>query len=364
MGRPRKEKPNHGDLYEVKVTVGKTFDGSLIRKSFYSAVSKADARAKAEQYKVSQAVREITGEAPEPHRMTFETWAHKWLETYKKGTVKEHTYNFTYKSNVEKYLTPFFGKALLTDIRQIDIQRYFNEVRTEKGEPLAKSTLDKQKIILKSMFDAAIDNDLCYKNPVKGIKYQQTAEKSERRTFSKEEADKVEQYAKSCNQYGVVIMLETGVRRSELVGLRWEDVDIEHKLIHIQRAVTQTKGKIVVGSPKSVSSDRWIPISEEFSAWLEGIPHTGAYVLGGDEPHSPYSYASAHSKFMERASAELGVPALSPHELRHTFGTLLREAGVDIYTIQRVMGHSDISVTSAVYVHNDIEVLRRQMGLG
>lgn len=363
MGRPKKEKPNHGDLYEVKVTIGKAFDGKLMRKSFYSTVSKADARAKAEQYRISQAVQDITGETPEPRRMTFDTWAHKWLETYKKGTVKEYTYNFTYKSNVEKYLIPFFGKALLTDIRQIDVQRYFNEVRTVDGEPLAKSTLDKQKIILKGMFDAAIDNDLCYKNPVKGIKYQQISEAAERRTYSREEAAKVEQYAKSCRQYGVVIMLETGIRRSELVGLRWEDVDLEQKLIHIQRAVTQSKGKILIGSPKSASSDRWIPISSAFAAWMETMPRTGAYVLGGDKPRTPYGYASMHSRFMGRTSEKLGVPALSPHELRHTYGTLLREAGVDIYTIQRVMGHSDISVTSAVYVHNDLEVLRRQMGL-
>ncbi|MCR4646245.1 MAG: site-specific integrase [Oscillospiraceae bacterium] len=363
MGRPRKEKPNHGKVYEVKITIGKSFDGSLIRKSFYSSVSKADARAKAEQYKISRSVQEITGETPEPKHMTFEKWAYKWLETYKKGTVKEHTYNFTYRSNIEKYLIPFFGRALLTEIRQIDIQRYFNEVRTQDGEPLARSTLDKQKIILKSMFDAAIDNDLCYKNPVKGIKYQQTAEKCERKTYSREEADKVEQFAKSCGQYGVVIMLETGVRRSELLGLQWDDIDTDHRLIHIQRAVTQTKGKILTGPPKSVSSDRWIPISDDFTVWLKELPHTGAYVLGGDKPKSPYGYASAHSRFMDRASSELDVPALSPHELRHTFGTLLREAGVDIYTIQRVMGHSDISVTSSVYVHNDVEVLRRQMGL-
>lgn len=363
MGRPKKEKPNHGNVYEVKVTIGKNFDGSLIRKSFYSTVSKADARAKAEQYKISQAVQEITGEAPEPHRMTFETWAYKWLETCKKGTVKEHTYQFTYKSNVDKYLIPFFGKALLTDIRQIDIQRYFNEVRTETGEPLAKSTMDKQKIILKSMFDAAIDNDLCYKNPVKAIKYQQTAAKAERRTYTREEAEKLECYAKAHEQYGVVIMLETGIRRSELVGLRWEDIDTDQKLIHIQQAVTQTKGKLLIGPPKSASSVRWIPISTEFAVWLNSLPHTGRYVIGGDTPRSPYSYASAYSRFMEKASDELGIPALSPHELRHTFGTLLREAGVDIYTIQRVMGHSDISVTSSVYVHNDIDVLRKQMGL-
>ena len=62
-------------------------------------------------------------------------------------------------------------------------------------------------------------------------------------------------------------------------------------------------------------------------------------------------------------SEETKLPELSPHELRHTYGTTLRENGVDISTIQKVMGHSDISVTAAIYVHNDLEVLRREMKL-
>ena len=62
---------------------------------------------------------------------------------------------------------------------------------------------------------------------------------------------------------------------------------------------------------------------------------------------------------MKELNEATGIPMLTPHELRHTYGTLKREEGVDIYTIQRLMGHSDISTTASIYVHNDIEVLRR-----
>ena len=156
MGRPKKEKPNKQGLYEVKITIGKNFDGTLIRKSFRSSISKADARAKAEQYKINKAVYEQTGEnIVEPTAITFETWANKWLESYKHNTVKQHTYLFTYKSNVEKYLIPYFKKAKLINIKQIDIQKYFNTVVTDKGKPLAKSTLDKHKICLLYTSDAA-----------------------------------------------------------------------------------------------------------------------------------------------------------------------------------------------------------------
>ena len=364
MGRPKKEKPNHASgMYEVKITVGHDFNGKLIRKSFYSSISKADARAKAEQYKIDHAVREITGELPELDVMTFEMWARKWLETYKKGVVKEHTYHFTYKSNIDKYLIPYFGKAHISAIQQIDIQKYFNTVRSSSGEPLAKSTLEKQKIILKSMFDSAIDNDLCYKNPMKNIRFQNVSDKDEKHTYTNEQAKKAEKYAMLHGRYDIVIMLNTGIRRSELLGLKWSDINFEENIMHIQRAVVQTKGKIVIDKPKSVTSDRLIPFPEEFGSYLKSCINDNIYVVGTSEPQSPSTYSARFSKFMKLMNKEIGIPILTPHELRHTYGTLKREEGVDIYTIQKVMGHSDISITSSIYVHNDIDVLRKQLKL-
>lgn len=364
MGRPKKEKPNKHGLYEVKVTIGHDFDGKLIRKSFYSTISKADARAKAEQYKIEQAVCDATGQKPEPNVMTFGTWAKKWLETYKKGTVKEYTYNFTYKINVEKYLIPFFSKAHISKIQQIDIQRYFNSVNLD-GEPLAKSTLDKHKMILKSIFDSAIDNDLCYKNPVKNIKYPRVAESNERKVYTMEQVEICEEYAKNHNREDIVIMLNTGVRRSELLGLKWCDVDFENKSIHINRAVTQVKGKVIIDKPKTKTSVRTIPVSDDFLLYLEKIKKdSDIFVISGEiNPVCISTYAKSFKNFMQEMSSETNLPVLSPHEIRHTYGTTLREKGIDIYTIQKVMGHSDISVTADIYVHNDLDVLRREMQL-
>lgn len=364
MGRPRKETPNRADgLYEVKVTIGKDFDGKLIRKSFYSSVSKADAKAKAEQYKIDQAVYKATGELPEPSVMTFEKWANKWLDTYKKGVVKDHTYHFTYKSNIDKYLIPYFGKAHLMDIQQIDIQKYFNTVRSDSGEPLAKSTLDKHKLILKSMFDAAIDNDLCYKNPVKNIRFQHVSDSAVKKVWTKEQAATAEKYARHCWCLDIVLYLNTGLRRSELLGLKWEDIDFEENTLHVQRAVVQTKGKIVVDKPKSATSDRIVPFSADFGKYLKKFQSDNEYVIGNDGIMSPATYSKHFHDFMKKLSAATGVPELTPHELRHTYGTLRREEGVDIYTIQKVMGHADISITASIYVHNDIDVLKKQLNL-
>jgi len=67
---------------------------------------------------------------------------------------------------------------------------------------------------------------------------------------------------------------------------------------------------------------------------------------------------------MEKSIAPLNVPSLTAHELRHTLGTALRWRGIDIYTIQKIMGHKDIKMTSEIYVRNEIEVLKKSLGFG
>lgn len=206
--------------------------------------------------------------------------------------------------------------------------------------------------------------DLCYKNPVKNINFPNVSIKKQRPVYTFQEVEKLEKYAIKQNRYDIILLLGTGMRRSELIGLMWDDIDMTNKTIHIQRAVTQTTGKIVIGETKSETSNRYIPISDNLISVINLIPRESEYVISGEKPDKPivpHSYADKFERFMEKASKELNIPKLTPHELRHTYGTLLREKGVDIYTIQKVMGHSDISVTAGTYVHNDIEVLRKQL---
>ena len=369
MGRPKKEAPNHGKYYEVKATITDAY-GSKIRKSFYSEISKEDARRQAKEYEVAHNVAELAGEPIIDKSMSFKVWAQKWLETYKKGKVKEHTFNYTYKSNVDKYLIPYFGNMILRNIKQANIQQYFNEVKIidDKGNkmPLAESTLDKHKIILKDIFEQAIDNDLCYKNPVKNISFTQNPEESVKRAYKLSESLIAEKYSmlyEDC--LGIYIILNTGLRRSELIGLKWSDIDFKQKFIHIQRAVVPTKGKIVEGKPKSKSSNRIIPVSTTFLNHIKKYDKSYDYVISGnskEQCRSPGAYAKQYVKVMKRLSKETGLPELTLHELRHTFGTVLREKGVDLFTIQKLMGHSSIKVTE-IYVHNDIDVLRKSMKL-
>lgn len=361
MGRPKKEQPNHaGGLYEVKITIGKTLDGKLQRKSFYSSISKDDARRQAEEWKIQREVANRTGISDGPgNRQNFGAWALQWLEA-KRGTVKPYTYQNTYKVKLEKYILPYFGKADVSGVKQIDVQNFLNSYSY-----LSEDMLDTLRMILRSIFDAAIDNDLCYKNPAKNVKIKSTYQPSGRKVYTLEQADKLYEYAREKEIIDFMILLKTGIRRSELLALKWEDIDTKQRLIHIRAAVTPSVHETVEGPTKSLSGTRYIPISQELADIL--ATHKGSgYVIEGSRPESflsPTTYAKRFSRAMHEAAEALSIPELTPHELRHTFGTLLREMGADVYTIQKVMGHSDIGITAKIYVHNDLDVLRKSMGL-
>jgi integrase len=79
-------------------------------------------------------------------------------------------------------------------------------------------------------------------------------------------------------------------------------------------------------------------------------------------PHKPNQWSKQLKCFMDKTVAPQDVPSLTAHELRHTFGTALRRRGIDIYTIQKIMGHKDINMTIEIYVHNEVEVLKKSLG--
>lgn len=361
MPRPKKEQPNHaGGLYEVKITTGKTLDGNLIRKSFYSSISKEDARKQAEEWKINQEVALRSNLPLVDKSCTFEEWAKIWLETYKKPRVKPHTYDCTYRINVQKYMIPYFRKARMADITQTNVQEYLN-----KHCFLAQSNLKRHKSILHSIFEQALLNDVCYKNPVQDVTYKSQKPEIEKLAYTQEQSQYAQEYAR--NHDGglfVYLVLNTGLRRSEALGLMWGDIDYVQKIISVKRAITPDTVKAHDGELKSKSSRRIIPVSGEFIEYMKKFKKTEGFILGTETDFCTVDAFDWHyKKFMTEMSHELGIPYLTPHELRHSYGSVLYERGVDIYTISKVMGHADISITAKIYVHSTADSLRKSLKL-
>lgn len=389
MPRPKKEAPNHaGGLYEIKITIGKTVEGKLIRKSFYSSESKADAKKQAQQYVINKEVAERTVGQFVDHEVTFGEWALKWLEVYKKGKVKGNTYYGTYQNPVEKHLIPKFGGILLKDIKPVDVQNYFAEMKKK----YALETLIKIRNCMKEIYVTAIENDLCYKNPVtKSLKITSVIPPTPKRAYTKEESEKIIQYAKTHKEgLAIIVLLETGISRSELLGLKWEDIDYKDSVIYINQGTVSLSdpetGKYMTVSQglKNAYRQRFIPISRDLLNMIIAKPcriPVGGNKRKGIEPkiiHTEYIFhgprggvynprnwsARVYDSFMaDMHKAYPEIPILSCHELRHTKATLLKDDGVDLFTIAKILGHSNLDMLSKRYAHNTVEALKKALGL-
>lgn len=358
MARPKKQAPNHPTgMYEYKATIGKTFDGKPIRKSFYSSKSLEDAKEKAKAYVLEKEVSERTGETFIQHEYTFGEWAMRWLEVYKKPHVTENTYITTYYTTVVKHIIPYFGAAKLTDVRNIDVQHFFDQ----KQKTSSESLLHKMKICLSAIFESAVDNDLCYKNPVKNISTNSQVEKYEKTVYTDEQLLIAREYFYS-DMPETYLLLETGLRRGEMLGLMWKDIDLKEKTLSVNRSIAEKKGGGVSIMPPKWNSYRNIPISDKLCKLLSELPHTNVYVFPNinDSIASPHNWSEKLKRHMTTMHKQFPqIPILTAHELRHTRGTELRRNGVDIYTIQKLMGHKDINVTANIYVHDDIATTRK-----
>lgn len=365
----KKSSPNRQDgRYEVKVTIGKTLQGKLIRKSFYSEVSKSDARKKADAWVIEQKVSELTGisSVPAQSPYTFERWAMTWLKNHKEKAVRRITYEETYQATVTRYLIPHFGKANLSDILPSDIVAFYNDINAR----YSNSLLEKCKICLNGIFESAIDDGVIFKNPAKKAKLpalETQTEYSEIRALSMEEESLVRDFCLG-HRFGleVLIMLELGLRRGELCALRWDDIGFDTLSVSIHSTASYTKsGRLEVGLTKTRNSTRILPISPEFASYL--WQHRGSgYIIGGAAPIIPHTWGEKHlKKFWDDFCKEHpGAATYTARELRHTCGTRLYAKTKDIYAVSKFLGHSSVEITTRYYIKTDVSSLRESLQIG
>lgn len=353
MARKKKHQRSDG-RFEYKATVGRKLDGTPIRKSFYSMSSLTDAKRQAEVYKQQQTIAAVTGLQETPQTISFAEWSRKWLRTYKKPFVSQSTYMSSYHNIVENHLIPYFGTASLAEIRPIDIQDFFS-----KKSECSESALSKMRSVLNAIFESAIDNDLVYKNPAKHIRFSSSADHHSKKALSDDQIELVCDAAYNVLDE-VPFLLSTGLRRGELLGLMWKDIDFDNNSIAIQRAVVSENGKTVVRPPKW-NSYRTIPMMPYTASILERQEKNGLYVFSSPlstKPQDPNNFSRRLRRFNDRLPEECRCSA---HELRHSYASQLMRKGVDIYTISKLLGHRDIKITAKTYVHPDIEAFRDEL---
>jgi integrase len=339
-----KNKPNNDGYYRVSRVIGHTKEGKPIVKIFRSKKSKSDAKAKADRFMANPNV-----------DMNFEEWADKWLWEYKEPYVRENTFEYTYRSPVEKHLIPYFKGVKLSHISNAMVQNFFT---AKKG--MSKSALDKFQLCLTQMFNTAIANQIIVHNPCVAIVSKSARGSKLTDTYTEEEVERIVNLS-YLHRFGIYIhiLIRMGLRVSELCGLQWEDIDFENSTMSIERACTDLYGKAVVGPPKSEKSKRIIPIPDDLLKELKNERKTGYIVVSQTGKNvSPHTFTtSRYNKFF----FDMGIRCLTPKQMRHTVGTLLYEKCHDIFAVKSFLGHSDIKVTSNVYVHSSPRDLAKQL---
>lgn len=300
-------------------------------------------------------------------KMKFKEWAYIWLENYKRGTVKVNTYKMTYYDTFRLYLIPKFGDMMLDEICRKNITDYLSEMSYKYSQ----TVLSKIRICLNGMYCAAFDEQLVNANPATNLKVKSYLPKVKKSTYSSQEVESLFNYA-SNHKYGlgICIMLDTGLRCSEMLGLRWTDIDFPNKWLYISRASVDVEGKAFISAPKSESSRRVIPLSQRLTTllyikWLQCKGPSGYIVPApSGAAYTPANYTkNRYNLFFKDCERDIGLHRLSPHELRHTCGTLLYQNSGDIYAVSKYLGHSNVNITSKFYIHASPEILRSRLNI-
>lgn len=281
-------------------------------------------------------------------RTNFKELGEKWFTTYKSGLKEMSKRDYRYQ--LDKLLYPTFGDAIVQDIRLSDIQEFLNS-----HPDTAKSTLRKSLIVLDQMFHLAIKDELLVNNPVdkKLLKYPSDTVQ-ERNALDPNVFDtiiaQIQKLTRENDRRMLALFCFTGMRRGEISGLKWEDIDVEHKVINVQRNVTYPENDPVVGAPKSKKGFRTIPLDDRLVTYLAPFGTSG-FIFGGDAPLT----RSAFMAIYHHIGTIIDLHGASCHIFRHTYATTLNNAGVNPKTIQAILGHADISTTMNTYTHTNIE---------
>lgn len=259
---------------------------------------------------------------------TVAQWADEWLEVYKKPSVGFKAME-SYSLCVKR-LKEALGGRPLSSVTQADLQKLVNTMRGK-----STSTISKYAMTIKAIFQSAVDNRLITYSPASGIRPPKGTSGTHR-ALSHEEINKVYQLCLDGHMLSLPIglMLFAGLRRGEAMGFDpATDIDT---MIRVRRAVSWPVNQPIIKLPKSKAGIRSIPIFNQLKPLL-------------DRPRVILSKQMFHDALTD-FKTKCGVQ-FTPHDLRHTFCSLLFAADVDIKTAQLWMGHADPNVTMRIYTH-------------
>lgn len=324
------------------------------KKKCFTAKTKKEIEKKIRDYELEL---NMYGSTLEKAPITLSQWAHTHLFTNMLPTIAASTFE-RYKGIYDNYIVnSTLGTMQLKNIKQIHLQEYFNNLIH-----LSTASMKKIQFLLNGCFKSAIKNNLIRTNPLADFKLPtSTKEEKQVEVFTLEEQKSYTQ-ALATEKYGLLfhLTLNTGMRLGEVIGLKWDYIDLNNGIITISETVNRSKvynkdgtyeNKLITKSPKTSKGKREIPIPSFLLKYLRSLKlrSTTDYVFSTSNgtPLTAENVRKYHLRICKKAK----IKEISFHALRHTYATRLIEAGEHIKTVQELLGHADITTTMNIYTH-------------
>lgn len=293
---------------------------------------------------------------------TVASWLHCWYDLYARPNIRQTTAE-RYQLMMDTYTIPRIGDIKLMKLTSRDLQQLYKELmesgrvnrKSGQGNPgLSTTTVHSVHLMLHTALERAVKERLILRNPADDC----IPPKIQRKEMQILPPEHMKAYLDAADRRGLLAMfyleLTTGLRKGELVALRWSDVDVANRTIFVSRQyIKNPSGELTLSRPKTETSVRKISIPQEAVDLLiaEHAKHPEtpclfpSPVTGG--MYHPDSVVNLHKKILKDA----GLPHIRFHDLRHTFATVALQNGIDVKTVSAMLGHYDAGFTLRTYTH-------------
>ena len=352
-GNIRKRKDGR---WEGRYTAGR--DPVTGKQIFKNVLGKTQAEVKEKLLKALAQAKKI--DFSKTGKYTVTMWMNEWFENVAKIKVRPSSHQ-TYRGYIDHHIAPNIGNIPLEKLTTMDLQKLYRKLLNKGGvdrveakqqpEGLSAKTVRNINQVISSAMDFAVAQKIIPENPCKAVALPKV-EHREMQTIPAEQLQAFLQEAKATGVYEMhYIELATGLRRGELLGLKWTDIDWQNGIIKVRRQVARVDGQNVEAPLKAKNSYRAVTISQQAIEVLKQQKEktNDEYIF--PSPNGGSISPDSVNNMLKRVLARAGIPKVRFHDLRHTFATIALQNGVDIKTVSGMLGHFSAGFTLDTYAH-------------
>lgn len=358
------------DNYAIVIELDSAADGG--RRQKWISVAKYLGLPKVTKKQAEAVLAEIlqkanAGNLTDPQKVSFANYLRYWLDNYAQQSVRQTTLD-NYQSLIDRHIIPELGHIQLAKLSPMHLQEFYNKKLVSgraDGKPGGLSPKTVRE--LHSLIHKALDQAVKWQAALRNVAQAVSPPRKEKKEISFWDSHQAKDFLRAIEGERLFALyhlaLNTGMRRGELLGLRWQDLRLEEGIVSVRQNLVKTSQGIVIQEPKTVNSRRNISISSNAAAVikahkkaqaLEKLSHGPDYQDNGlvfCRINGLPLYPDGVSDQFNRLLRKTEVRTITFHDLRHTHATLLLLAGVHPKVVSDRLGHHSVSLTLDLYSH-------------